>query len=172
MDSRDRFVWQSGDIEIVKPSATEFRYWVLNTDGGIAADPPGQGAGEAAIGVVLKAPVEELAERIGPAESHHVAEYRALIRGLQLARSHGVERLRVCLDSLLVVNHLNGRAKVKAQHLKGLHVEALELIQQFDDIRIAWVPRKANHEADALASKPLGALRPKPKPAIEDLPLD
>lgn len=54
----------------------------------------------------------------------------------------------------------------------SLHKQALSLIQQFADIKITWVPRKANAEADALASTPLGPLRPKPKPSIDELPLD
>ena len=116
-------------------------------------------AGEAAIGVVLKAPLEEISEPIGPAKDHHVAEYRALIRGLEAARARGIGHLRVCLDSALLVNQLNGRWKVKAEHLKPLHEQAASLIQQFADIKITWVPRKANAEADALASTPLGPLR-------------
>jgi len=47
-------------------------------------------AGEAAIGVVPKAPLEEISEPIGSAKDHHVAEYRALIRGLEAARPRGV----------------------------------------------------------------------------------
>ena len=78
-------------------------------------------AGEAAIGVVLKAPLEEISEAIGPAKDHHAAEYRALIRGLEAARSRGIGHLRVCLDSALLVNQLNGKSKVKAEHLKPLH---------------------------------------------------
>ncbi len=149
------------------------RYHLLTTDGGIAADQPGKKmAGEAAIGVVLKAPLEEISEPIGAAKDHHVAEYRALIRGLEAARSRGIGHIRVCLDSALLVNQLNGRWKVKAEHLKPLHEQALSLIQQFADIKITWVPRKANAEADALASTPLGPLRPKPTPSIDELPLD
>jgi ribonuclease HI len=148
------------------------RYHLLTTDGGIVADQPGKMAGEAAIGVVLKAPLEEISEPIGPAKDHHVAEYRALIRGLEAARSRGIGHLRVCLDSALLVNQLNGRWKVKAEHLKPLHEQAVSLIQQFADIKITWVPRKANAEADALASTPLGPLRPKPKPSIDELPLE
>jgi hypothetical protein len=53
-----------------------------------------------------------------------------------------------------------------------LHEQAVALIRQFADIEITWVPRKANAEADALASTPLGPLRPKPKPPVEDLPLE
>ena len=148
------------------------RYHQLSTDGGIVADQPGAMAGEAAIGVVLKAPLEEISEAIGPAKDHHVAEYRALIRGLEVARSRGIDHLRVCLDSALLVNQLNGKWQVKAEHLKPLHSQALSLIEQFADIRITWVPRKANAEADALASTPLGPLRPKPVPPVDELLLD
>jgi ribonuclease HI len=151
-------------------SGPKTRYHLLTTDGGIVADQPGKMAGEAAIGVVLKAPLEEISEAIGPARDHHVAEYRALIRGLEAARSRGIEHLRVCLDSALLVNQLNGRWKVKAEHLKPLYKQAVSLIQQFADIKITWMPRKANAEADALASTPLGPLRP--KPSIEELPLE
>ena len=153
-------------------SSPKTRYHLLTTDGGIVADQPGKMAGEAAIGVVLKAPLEEISEPIGPAKDHHVAEYRALIRGLEAARSRGIEHLRVCLDSALLVNQVNGRWKVKAEHLRPLHKRAVSLIQQFADIKITWVPRKANAEADALASTPLGPLRPKPKPSIDELPLE
>jgi ribonuclease HI len=125
-------------------SGPKTRYHLLATDGGIVADQAGKMAGEAAIGVVLKAPLEEISEPIGPAKDHHVAEYRALIRGFESARSRGIGHLRVCLDSLLGVNQLSGRWKVKAEHLKPLHEQALCLIQQFADIKIAWVPRKAN----------------------------
>lgn len=148
------------------------RYHVLASDGGIVADQPGKMAGQAAIGVALKAPLAEISEPIGPVQDHHVAEYRALIRGLELARARGITHLRVCLDSALVVNQLNGRWQVKAEHLKPFHEQALALVQQFEDIVIAWVPRKANAEADALASNPLGPLRPKPKPALDELPLE
>ena len=72
-------------------SGPKARYHLLTTDGGIVADQPGRMAGEAAIGVVLKAPLEELSELIGPTKDHHVAEYRALIRGLEAARSRGID---------------------------------------------------------------------------------
>jgi ribonuclease HI len=153
-------------------SGPKTRYHLLTADGGIVADQPGRMAGEAAIGVVLKAPLEEISEPIGPAKDHHVAEYRALIRGLEAARSRGIGHLRVCLDSKLLVEQLNGRWKVKAEHLKPFHEQAASLIHQFADIKITWVPREANAEADALASTPLGPLRPKPIPSIDELPLE
>ena len=152
-------------------SGPKTRYHLLATDGGIVPDQPGKMAGEAAIGVVMKTPLEEISEAIGPVKDHHVAEYRALIRGLEAARSRGIGHLRVCLDSRLVVDQLNGRSQVKAEHLKPLHEQAVSLIEQFTDIKITWVPREATAEAHALASTPLGPLRRKPKPS-EELPLD
>jgi len=69
-------------------------YFSLNADGGIVAK-PGQAAGEASIGVVLKNPdgsiLHEISVRIGRQLDHHIAEYRALIGGLRLARGHGID---------------------------------------------------------------------------------
>src|SRR5215210_3026032 len=115
-------------------------------------DNPAQGA----IGVVLREPdghlIAEISKRIGPAINTG-AEYRALIEGLKLARSRGIKRIRVFLDSELVVDQVNGRAKVGKEHIRPLHTEACSLLQEFPNIRISWVPRKWNAEADALATK-------------------
>lgn len=132
------------------------RNYLLNADGsgtGTIENP-----GQAAIGVVLRDPdghiIKEISKRIKPA-INTVAEYRALIEGLKLARSRGIQRIRVFLDSELVVDQVNGRAKVAKEHLKPLHTEACSLLQDFPSHRISWVPRKWNTEADALATKAL-----------------
>jgi ribonuclease HI len=130
--------------------------YLLNADGSGTGttENPAQGA----IGVVLRAPdghvIAEISERIGPA-INTVAEYRALIEGLKLARSRGIRRIRVFVDSELVVDQLNGLAKVRKEHIRSLHTEACSLLQEFPDRRIAWVPRRWNSEADALATKAL-----------------
>jgi ribonuclease HI len=133
-------------------------YYVLKTDGGIAAD-AGGASGPAAVGVVLKDPkyrdVDQVSKRIGRARNHHVAEYRALIEGLKLARRYEVERIRVFLDSSLVVNTVNG-GNLNPDDLRKLRAKACDLVREFKDIRLCWVPRGMNCEADALASKALG----------------
>ena len=132
------------------------RNYLLKTDGSGTGtvDDPAQGA----IGVVLKDPdghpVAEISESIGPA-INTVAEYRALIEGLKLARSRGIQRIRVFLDSELVVDQVNGRATVGKEHIRPLHTEACSLLQEFPNIRISWVPRKWNAQADVLATKAL-----------------
>jgi ribonuclease HI len=130
--------------------------YLLNTDGSGTGtvDDPAQGA----IGVVLRDPdgqlIEETSIPIGPA-INTVAEYRALIEGLELARSRGIQRIRVFLDSEIVVEQVNGRAKVGKEHIRPLHAKACSLFQEFPDIRISWIPRKWNAEADALATEAL-----------------
>jgi len=135
---------------------------VLKTDGGIAAEEGASGLG--AIGVVLKDPnyrdVDEVSKAIGRARNHHEAEYRALIEGLELARRHGVERIRVFLDSALVVNTVNGDWSLKPEDLKELRAMARALVEEFADIRLCWVPREMNAEADALASRALAGAAP------------
>lgn len=131
---------------------------MLKADGGIAAE---QGAsGPAAIGVVLKdhkyRDVDEVSQQIGWARNHHEAEYKALIEGLELARRHGINRIRVYLDSALVVNTVNGDWNLKAEHHKDLLTTACDLVKEFSDIKVCWVPREMNREADALASRALG----------------
>ena len=133
--------------------------YVLKTDGGITAE-QGQASGPAAIGVVLKdhkyRDVDEISESIGLARNHHEAEYKALIAGLELARRYGIDRIRVFSDSTLVVNTVNGDWNLQPEHLKDLCVKAGLLVKEFADIKLSWVPREMNLEADALAGRALG----------------
>jgi probable phosphoglycerate mutase len=138
-------------------------YYLLNTDGGMSSNGrrrSGDPLGLAAIGAVLRTPrlamVAQISAAIGTA-THNVAEYRALIEGLKLARDHGVVRIRVYMDSELVVDQMNGFSAVKQAHLKELHVAAGELVAQFSNIRISWIPREMNVEADRLVKEALGA---------------
>jgi ribonuclease HI len=134
----------------------------LHVDGGIVVDRPGQAAGEAAIGVVLKSPegllIHYVSARIGRTKDHHIAEYRALIAGLRLARGHGIDDIRVFLDSRLVDNQVNGRSRVKNDYLQFL-TEVLALMRKFVDIKVSWVPRKTNREAHKLADQALASIR-------------
>jgi ribonuclease HI len=110
--------------------------------------------GRAAIGALLRTPrlvtVAQISKAICPA-THNVAEYRALIEGLKLARDYGIQRIRVYMDSELVVDQVNGVSAVRQAHLGELHEVASSLVALFESIRISWVPREMNAEADRLA---------------------
>lgn len=123
---------------------------VLYTDGGARGNP-----GPAGIGVVLQDGdgrlVEEIDEGIGHA-TNNVAEYRALIAGLELALEHGATELEVRVDSKLVAMQVKGRWKIKSDSLRPLAVEARALLDRFEQVSITQVPRLENTRADRLAN--------------------
>lgn len=129
----------------------------LFTDGGSRGNP-----GEAAIGCVLKHPdtgsvIAEHKERIGLA-TNNVAEYRALIAGLELALRYRPNRLVCHLDSELIVRQLSGEYKVKMETLKPLFDEIQELAAQIPEISFCHVPREKNMEADRLVNQALDGM--------------
>jgi ribonuclease H / adenosylcobalamin/alpha-ribazole phosphatase len=143
-------------------------YYVLQTDGSMEAsghrskgDPPG----EAGIGVVLKdsndVVVKSISRAIGPA-TKDVAEYEALIAGLEFAHDLGVTQIRVYMDSEFIVDQMNELSGVSEPNLKDPHDRALRLFRQFPNRRISWIPREWNKEADGLAK---AARQPKRAPS-------
>ena len=71
---------------------------------------------------------------------------------------HGIQHVRVYMDSELVVDQINGVSAVRQEHLSELHEAASGLVDLFKSIRISWVPREMNAEADRLVRDALGAL--------------
>ncbi len=128
----------------------------LFSDGGSRGNP-----GNAAIGVILEDPargvtLQEFSERIGT-ETNNVAEYRALIAGLRLARKFHPNRLICHLDSELIVRQMNGQYQVKMATLQPLHEDVRRLSMEFPDVVFKHIPRSDNHRADALVNKALDA---------------
>ncbi len=127
----------------------------LYTDGGARGNP-----GPAGIGARLLTPdgdvAEELGDFIGRA-TNNVAEYQALLSGLEMALDRGVERLDVFLDSELVVRQVNGQYKVKDAGLKPLHQQACLLLSRFHDVQVRHVRREQNAEADRLVNEAIDA---------------
>ena len=128
---------------------------VVNVDGGARGNP-----GPAAIGVVVRTEdgevIAEAAETIGSA-TNNVAEYRALIRGIELAAQHGATELELRGDSELVVKQIRGEYKVKDPGLKPLHAEARQALSAFSEWSFDHVRREQNAEADALVNQALDA---------------
>ncbi len=128
---------------------------VMHCDGACSGNP-----GESGIGVVInisgdkRLPGSEnqytISEYIGNA-TNNIAEYSALIRGLEEAGALGIKKLKVFLDSELLVRQMNGVYKVKNRNLMTLWARARELLKMFDSCKISHVRREFNKEADALA---------------------
>jgi ribonuclease HI len=125
----------------------------VNVDGGARGNP-----GPAAIGVVVRnddgAVVEAVGETIGR-QTNNVAEYQALLRGLELALAHGADEVELIGDSELVVRQIEGRYKVKNAAMKPLHAKAKEMLAKFDRWSIRHVKRAQNADADALVNQAL-----------------
>jgi ribonuclease HI len=126
---------------------------IVNVDGGARGNP-----GPAAIGVVVRDAegevLEKLGEKIGEA-TNNVAEYRALLRGIELAAAHGATELELIGDSELVVRQVEGRYKVKHADMKALHAEAKKALAGFDSWSIRHVRRAENADADRLVNEAL-----------------
>jgi ribonuclease HI len=126
---------------------------VVNVDGGARGNP-----GPGAIGVVVRdadgAVLEEAGERIGEA-TNNVAEYKALLRGIELAVTHGATELELIGDSELVVRQVEGRYKVKNPGMKELYAEVIRALRDFDSWSIRHVRRADNADADRLVNQAL-----------------
>jgi ribonuclease HI len=85
--------------------------------------------------------------------THNFAEYQALILGLRLARKHGARKVEVMGDSRLVVNQVKGEWKTKHPTLQPLRAKACDLLAQFDDWSVEWIPRKENRRADGVGRR-------------------
>jgi ribonuclease HI len=125
----------------------------VNVDGGARGNP-----GPAAIGVVVRnddgAVVEQVGETIGQA-TNNVAEYRALLRGIELATAHGADEVELIGDSELIVRQIEGRYKVKHADMKELHSQAKAMLAGFDRWSIRHVKRAQNADADRLVNEAL-----------------
>ncbi len=83
----------------------------------------------------------------------NIAEYRALIAGLQGALKAGVDVIHIIGDSQLIIKQVLMVFKVKKPELREHRDFVLKLLDKFDDYTIKWVPRRENKVADALVNQ-------------------
>ena len=122
-------------------------------DGGARGNP-----GPAAAAAVISTPdgdvLTERSEAIGQA-TNNVAEYRALLLGLELARELGADEVEVVGDSELVVRQVKGEYRVKDAALRALHERVAAALAGFERWSIRHVRREQNAEADRLVNERL-----------------
>ena len=125
----------------------------VNVDGGARGNP-----GPAAVGVVVRDAdgeiLQERGEKIGRA-TNNVAEYRALLLGIELAATLGASELELIGDSELIVRQVEGRYKVKDATMKELHAEVKAALRAFESWSIRHVRRERNADADRLVNEVL-----------------
>lgn len=118
------------------------------TDGGARGNP-----GPAAIGLVIKDEkdkiIKQYSEYIGKTTNNQ-AEYKALIKGLELANQFKPIEVLCFLDSELVVKQMNHEFKVKDKNLQPLFIKVWNAGLGFKKITYQYIPRSLNKEADKL----------------------
>jgi len=127
------------------------RKGTLRADGGSRGNP-----GPAGIGFILLDdsgnPVYRGGRFIGQA-TNNVAEYEALLWGMEVALAAQMGDILIELDSELVVKQLLGQYRVRNANLKPLHQRAMTLLKRFSRVSVAHIPRSSNTQADALANE-------------------
>jgi ribonuclease HI len=128
----------------------------VSVDGGARGNP-----GPAAIAAVVQDDggevLEERSEAIGTA-TNNVAEYRALLLGIERAGALGANRLELIADSELIVRQVKGEYKVKEETLRELHRQVEQALGGFVGWSISHVRREENAEADRLVNEELDRL--------------
>lgn len=125
------------------------------SDGGARGNP-----GPSAIGVLICEPngahIKDHGAVIGKA-TNNIAEYSAVICGLQMARDMKIKTIDYYVDSELVCKQINGEYRVKTPHIRELYLKAKQLADSFEQITFRHVRR--NHEkiqhVDALVNRAL-----------------
>ncbi|MEN8262470.1 MAG: ribonuclease HI family protein [Nitrospirota bacterium] len=133
-------------------------YAVMYCDGASSGNPGHSGIGvsitltDEDAGILGTDKQHDISEYIGEA-TNNVAEYSALIKGLETARELGIRKIKVYLDSELLVRQMSGVYKVKNKNLISLWKKAKDILKDFDSCNISHVRRELNKDADALARK-------------------
>ncbi len=126
---------------------------IVYADGASRGNP-----GPSAVAAIAYLPSGELltsvSKRIGRA-TNNVAEYRAVLEGLRLARALGAINVIVKLDSELVVKQLNGEYRVRSRDLRPFADEVVAEASLFGGCKFTFVARNENAEADRLANRAL-----------------
>lgn len=131
----------------------------IHTDGGSRGNP-----GKSAIGFVIQDEHEKILYEEGRyigITTNNVAEYTALLESMkkahELTKEHNVEKISYLLDSNLIVQQMNGKFKIKAQHLMPIVAEIKKLQISLPPITYRHVRREFNKKADALVNQALDA---------------
>ena len=134
------------------------REFIVEADGGSRGNPGPAGYGSVVVDAATGETLAETAEYIGVA-TNNVAEYRGLVAGLTAAHALDPDaRVRVRMDSKLVIEQMSGRWKIRHPDMRPLAARAAAVFPP-GRVSYEWVPRERNKRADRLANEAMDAGR-------------
>lgn len=116
---------------------------ILMFDGGSRGNPGLCGAGHVIL--LSNERISSGSAIVSTRNTNNYAEYMSLINGLNDAYSRGIKTLVVKGDSLLVINQIMGKWKIRCKTLQNLHAEVIDKLSQFDEISFHHIPREKIH---------------------------
>src|SRR5512140_2536499 len=141
---------------------------IIYTDGGARGN-PGPAASSFVITDLKNKMLSAKAFFLGKA-TNNVAEYSAVLKGLEAANQMQAQKIIIRSDSELVVRQIKGEYKVKNSGLADIHLRCMELlVSDFDFWQIEYIPREKNKKADALVNRSLDTrsnIEERPKAAV------
>lgn len=141
-----------------RASTLDHELVIVSFDGGSRGNP-----GPAGIGAVVLDPSTDPPTRLATVSEHigratnNVAEYRALIAGLEAARAYPSRAIEIRGDSMLVIRQVEGTWRVKQAHLRPLLEKVRALLAGYERVVLRHVPREENADADLLVNAALDA---------------
>ena len=142
--------------QAARPVTGPAREFVVEADGGSRGNPGPAGYGAVVLDAATGETLVEAAEYLGVV-TNNVAEYRGLLAGLHAAKELDPDaRVRVRMDSKLVVEQMSGRWKIKHPDMKPLATEAARVFPP-GRVTYEWIPRADNKHADRLANEAMDA---------------
>lgn len=148
---RDKVSEENVHAIMKPPSLSSDKQYVLRFDGGSRGNPGVSGAGIVIYDLESGHEVWAAFQYLGET-TNNVAEYNALLSGLEMARAMGITRLIAEGDSTLVVKQVTGEYEVKSKHLMDLHQKVKRLSNAFQSFSVQYIPRAENFRADQLAN--------------------
>ena len=127
----------------------EDKKWIIHVDGLSRQHAGG-------IGVVLQSPEgDKLMYKVSLQyqATNNEVEYKAFLKGLELAKSIEAESILILGDSQLVMGQVNGTCEAKEERMKKYLEKVLQLVKKFKEANFVQIPREENMEADALAKE-------------------
>ena len=127
----------------------EDKKWIIHVDGSSTQHAEG-------IGVVLQSPEGDKLTyrvRLQYQATNNEVEYKALLKGLELAKSIEAESVLILGDSQLVMGQVNGTCEAKEEQMKKYLEKVLQSAKKFKEANFVQIPREENMEADALAKE-------------------